>query len=308
METRKLECFVTIVDQGSITRAAGVLHMAQPALSQQVASLEAELKQTLLIRSKQGVRPTAAGSTLYRHAMTILPMIERTREAVASSGEAPSGRVSIGIAPYSMAAMLVPDIIAAVHARYPGILLHLTEIHGGVLSEAVRNRLLDIALVYEPGEVSGIHFTTVRTEALSLIGPRDTLEGRDEVTFEELTTLPLLLPERNHTIRQLLDAEAERTGRQLTVRAEVESVSVLARMVDIGLGYTVMPRSAALTHLAGVDCHMARLVNPTIGTRFALCTADGDPLSDAVAAVLATIREHFSQPLTRNETQSKRQK
>ena len=295
METRKLECFVTIVDLGSITKAAGVLHMAQPALSQQVASLESELKQTLLIRSKQGVRPTAAGLTLYRHAMTILPMIERTREAVASSGGAPSGRVSIAIAPYSMAATLVPGIMTAVHARFPGIVLHLTEIHGGVLSDAVRNRVLDIALVYEPGRLPGIQFTTLLTEGLFVVGSSAALAGRDAVTFTELTELPLLLPERNHTLRQLLEKQSERAGLPLNVVAEIESVSVLAHLIGVGLGYTVMPRSAARTHLSGVDYRAVRLIEPAIDVRFSLCTTENEPLSEAAAAVLVTIREYFLQ-------------
>ena len=68
MDTRRLYSFVRIVDAGSITRAADILHIAQPALSQQMTSLETQFGQQLLIRSKQGVEPTDAGHALYRHA------------------------------------------------------------------------------------------------------------------------------------------------------------------------------------------------------------------------------------------------
>ncbi|MDQ5861185.1 MAG: LysR family transcriptional regulator, partial [Actinomycetota bacterium] len=117
MDTRKLAYFVKIVDSGSITKAAAALHVAQPALSQQVSALETELKQRLLIRSKQGVQPTAAGHTLYRHAQTILRLVDQARQDVASSGAAPAGRVSIAIAPYSMASSLTPRIISEVARR-----------------------------------------------------------------------------------------------------------------------------------------------------------------------------------------------
>ncbi len=83
MDTRKLAYFVQIVDSGSITKAAAALHVAQPALSQQVSALENELKQRLLIRSKQGVKPTAAGHTLYRHAQSILRLVDQARQDVA---------------------------------------------------------------------------------------------------------------------------------------------------------------------------------------------------------------------------------
>lgn len=68
MNFRRLKYFVKIVDIGSLTQAAEVLHIAQPALSQQVATLEGELNQQLLIRTKRGVTPTGAGKILYTHA------------------------------------------------------------------------------------------------------------------------------------------------------------------------------------------------------------------------------------------------
>ena len=65
MNLRRLKYFVKIVDIGSLTQAAEVLHIAQPALSQQVATLEGEMDQQLLIRPKRGVTPTEAGNSLY---------------------------------------------------------------------------------------------------------------------------------------------------------------------------------------------------------------------------------------------------
>ncbi|KAA6001997.1 LysR family transcriptional regulator [Pantoea sp. M_5] len=94
MNLRRLKYFVKIVDIGSLTQAAEVLHIAQPALSQQVATLENELDQQLLIRTKRGVTPTEAGKILYGHARTILRTTEilcenrRYRQSDAGSGSA----------------------------------------------------------------------------------------------------------------------------------------------------------------------------------------------------------------------------
>ncbi|MGI3198941.1 LysR family transcriptional regulator [Streptomyces sp. GLT-R25] len=92
MDTRRLYSFVKIVDAGSITRAADILHIAQPALSQQLSALEAQFKQQLLIRSKRGVAPTEAGRALYRHAQLILRQIDLAHAAVDISGRAPCGQ------------------------------------------------------------------------------------------------------------------------------------------------------------------------------------------------------------------------
>jgi DNA-binding transcriptional LysR family regulator len=86
MNLRRLKYYVKIVDIGSLTQAAEVLHIAQPALSQQLAALEGELDQQLLIRTKRGVTPTEAGKILYSHAQTILRQCEQAQSAVDNAG------------------------------------------------------------------------------------------------------------------------------------------------------------------------------------------------------------------------------
>lgn len=85
MNLRRLKYFVKIVDTGSLTRASEVLHIAQPALSQQIATLEGEFNQQLLIRTKRGVSPTDAGQVLYQHATSILKQCEFAMVAVSST-------------------------------------------------------------------------------------------------------------------------------------------------------------------------------------------------------------------------------
>ncbi|ACT06371.1 HTH-type transcriptional regulator CatM [Dickeya dianthicola] len=82
MNLRRLKYFVKIVDIGSLTQAAEMLHIAQPALSQQVATLESEMEKQLLVRSRRGVTPTEAGKILYSHAQTILNQCEQAKHAV----------------------------------------------------------------------------------------------------------------------------------------------------------------------------------------------------------------------------------
>ncbi|MDT0171131.1 nitrogen assimilation transcriptional regulator NAC [Pseudarthrobacter sp. BRE9] len=301
MDTRKLAYFVKIVDSGSITKAAAALHVAQPALSQQVSALENELKQRLLIRSKQGVEPTAAGHTLYRHAQTILRLVEQARVDVAASGAAPSGRVSIAIAPYSMASSLTPRIISEVGRRYPDIVLHLTEIYGGVLSEAIKNGRLDMALIYEPGPIRGVQFTTLIVEDLYLIvNPRRELPvaaDAETITLEEAAAMGLFLPEQIHTLRQVVQAGIESKGMKLKLVGEVESVPSLTRLLRTDLGATILPKSAADALFHEEDFRVLRIVDPALQCKIALCTPDHEPLSEAGSAVLLVLKEMLQEML-----------
>lgn len=304
VDTRKLAYFVAIVDAGSITRAAAALHVAQPALSQQLSGLESDLKQRLLIRSKQGVTPTAAGNTLYRHAQAILRQVEQAQNDVAASGAAPSGRVSIAIAPYSMASSLAPQIIAAVNERYPDITLHLTEIYGGVLSEAIKNGRLDMALIYEPGKIRGVQFTTMIVEDLHfVVGPGAELDpGASEVSLAEVARHPLFLAEKIHTLRQIVERAMASKSLELTLAAEVESVPALTRLLRAGMGATIMPRSAADALFHEEDFRILRIVEPEMQCRMALCTADHEPLSEAASAVLLILKEMLQEMLSRKYT------
>ncbi|GAA1779163.1 LysR substrate-binding domain-containing protein [Pseudarthrobacter sulfonivorans] len=303
MDTRKLAYFVKIVDSGSITKAAAALHVAQPALSQQVSALETELKQRLLIRSKQGVQPTAAGHTLYRHAQTILRLVEQARQDVASSGAAPAGRVSIAIAPYSMASSLTPRIIGEVARRYPDIVLHLTEIYGGVLSEAIKNGRLDMALIYEPGPIRGVQFTTMIVEDLHLVvngkGPLAVEAGESgDITLEQAARFGLFLPEQNHTLRQVIEAGMRDKGLSLRLVGEVESVPSLTRLLRADMGATILPKSAADALFHEEDFRVLRIVEPGLQCKIALCTPDHEPLSEAASAVLMVLKEMLQEMLS----------
>lgn len=156
MNFRRLKYFVKIVDIGSLTQAAEVLHIAQPALSQQVATLEGELDQQLLIRTKRGVTPTEAGKVLYTHARTILRQCEQAQLAVNNVGQSLSGQVSIGLAPGTAASSITMPLLQTVRAELPDVLVYLHENSGAVLNDKLLSGQLDMAVLYERSPVAGI--------------------------------------------------------------------------------------------------------------------------------------------------------
>ncbi|WP_405905487.1 MULTISPECIES: nitrogen assimilation transcriptional regulator NAC [unclassified Streptomyces] len=288
MDTRRLYSFVKIVDAGSITRAADILHIAQPALSQQVSTLETQFKQQLLIRSKRGVAPTEAGRALYRHAQLILRQLELAQAAVDVSGRAPAGSVSVGLAPYSTGAALALPLLRAVRERYPDIVLHINENFGGVISEAIMTGRMDMAFIYGAGPLRGVQFEPMRTEDLYLIGAPGTAASAlpgDDVSITELADVGLLLPSRIHTIRQVVDAAFRHASLEPRVVGEIESVLTLTSAIGAGLGATVLPWSAAQAILDVRKLVVRRITDPAIEVKLSLCTSDHQPLSEPALAV-----------------------
>lgn len=293
MDTRRLYSFVRVVDAGSITRAADLLHIAQPALSQQMTALESLFGQQLLSRSKQGVEPTEAGRVLYRHARVILRQLEQAQADVEVVGRELAGGVSVGLAPYSTVNALAFPLLSAVRARYPRVLLHINENFGGVLSEALMTGRMDMALLYESGPIRGVDFERLLTEELVVVAP-DGIDlparAEDAVTMADLADVPLLLPGPTHTIRRVVDQAFAQASSAANVVGEVESVPLMARAVRGGLGATVLPRSVARRMIGGSELHQRHLT-PALEVQVSLGTASGQTLSRAAEAVRELLRE-----------------
>ncbi len=288
VDTRRLQSFVKIIDTGSLTRAADVLHIAQPALSQQIAALEQQFGQRLLIRSKRGVTPTEAGRALYRHAQLILRQVAQAQSDVAQSGSQLSGSVSVGLAPYSTGAILAVPLLRLVRARYPNIVLHINENFGGVISEMVMTGRMDLALIYDPGVIRGVKFKPMFVESLFLVAPKSTEISSgtsDTVPLSALAELPLMLPSRIHTIRQAVDAAFARARINNKLIAEIESVATLASAIDAGVGATILPWSSARQVAASEGALLRRIVRPGIEVKVSLCTPDQLTVSDPALAV-----------------------
>ena len=298
MDTRRLSAFVKIVDTGSLTRAADNLHVAQPALSQQVAALEAHFRQRLLIRSKRGVVPTEAGRALYRHAQIILRQLSQAQTDVGQSTQAVAGAVSLGLAPYSAGAALALPLLQLVRTRFPGIVLHINENFGGVISELVMTGKMDMALIYQSGPIRGVKFEPMFEEELFLLSSRRIASGQDrDVSLVALEGVPLLLPSRIHTIRKLVDSAFERAGIVANLVAEIESAATLASAVDSGIGATILPWSSASAiadsqrRANGRELYISRITEPSLTARVSICTPDHLAMSDAALAVHALILE-----------------
>lgn len=294
MDTRRLAYYVTIVDCGTITRAAEILHIAQPALSQHVSALENEFGQQLLVRSRKGVVPTAAGRSLYRYAQGILRLEESVRDEINSEALSPAGAVTIGLAGYSLASTLVVPILQTIRSRYPRIVTRVVETLTVVHSQALKMGQLDAAIIYDPGLIRGVRFERVSVDELYLVAPPWLdLPGAtdDEVPLASMASLQFMLPNRTHTMRKLLEQSFRQAGLELDVVIEMDSTRPLADAIQLGLGVTVLPKAAAEASFPRETFSLRRIVDPSLTMTLALATPDHHPLSSAAEAVVDILRE-----------------
>lgn len=277
---------------GSLTQASEVLHIAQPALSQQLATLESEFGQQLLLRTQKGVEATAAGRVLYAHAQTILRQFEQAREDVRNAGLQLAGQVSVGLATGTAASALALPLLREVHRRHPGIVLRISENLGTAFCDVVRCGRMDMAVFYSAERaMQGLSFEPILDEEMFVVAPANLLDGRDEVALVDLQTVDLLLPRPGNPLRKRLDqafASARVVPRVVT---EVESSTMLSAAVGSGLGATILPASAARGVAAEARARLLRIVSPCIEMPLALCGSDHLPMSESAQAVKAILLE-----------------
>ena len=296
MNLRRLKYFVKIVDIGSLTQAADVLHIAQPALSQQIATLEGEFRQQLLVRTKRGVTPTEAGQILYRHAQIILRQIEQAHSDVNNIGRSLSGQVSVGLAPGTAASALALPLLKAVRARHPAILLYLNENFGTTLSELVMSGRMDMAVLYAGKTgVHGLSYRLLLKEPLFLVAPRSDSAPLSEIELAQLNNRDLLLPRPYNYLRKYVDEAFASLNLKPNVVAEIESAATLTAAIAAGLGATILPESAARVMANSIQTTLCRIVAPSIEAPLALCESDHLPLSEPAQAVKDIILELFEQ-------------
>ncbi|WP_216851273.1 nitrogen assimilation transcriptional regulator NAC [Acidisphaera sp. L21] len=288
MNFKRLKYFAKIVDVGSLTQAADLLHIAQPALSQQISTLEGEVHQKLLVRTQRGVTPTEAGKALYRHAQVILRQCEQAQLDMTAVSRGVSGPVSVGLAPGTAATTLALPLLRQVRALHPGITLYLNENYGTTLSELIMNGRMDLAVLYGNRAIHGLSFLPLLDEALFLVGPSATAAP---VRLAELAGVELFLPRPYNIVRKLVDEHFARAGMVPRVVAEIESAATLAAIIADGLGLTILPASMAREVVGPRHAWCRRIVDPVIEAPLTLCQSDHLPLSEPAEVVKAMLME-----------------
>lgn len=301
MDIADLRDFITVVDCGSLTRAAAKLYVSQPAISQRVAQLEGELGVRLLERGPRGTAPTPSGRTLYREAQQLVRQFDRLVGDVREGGAQVHGSVAVGL-PTTVAVRLAPALFAWTRERFPGVHLQLFESMSGYIQELLAVGRLDLAVLFRHDGTERPEETPLYAEDLYLLGSAPSLSTpeADGVGVPELRGIPLVVPGDRSGLRSLIDRACAARGLQPSVVADVDSLGAMLRIAGSGEACTILPLSSA-TDLAagaagdgagGTGLEVRRIHSPVIERRASVINAlQHYQPREAVAAVRQGIAE-----------------
>lgn len=291
MDTHRLKYFLRVAEEGSITNAAKLLGIAQPALSRQIKLLEEELGVALFNRNRRGVELTEDGERLRSSTAGPLRHLELAVQYVGS----PLARLDRGMRlglPETVVSVLAAPLIASLATVFPSVSFAVTVGSTDRLVEAMLKGSVDVAMI-NPVPDDRVFYRELVTEDLVVMGGPDSgLERENPVTFKELVTLPLVIPRSPIGIGNLLENAALRTKVTISYRTTTDSLLVTKDLIEAGLVYGVLPVSACSREIADGRICFAPLTDPPLTHHLGVAaTAALDLPREFVAKVGDTLRE-----------------
>ncbi|WP_194814347.1 hydrogen peroxide-inducible genes activator [Nocardia sp. XZ_19_385] len=273
----QLRAFVAVAEYRHFGTAAARLGVSQPTLSQALAALENGLGLQLIERSTRRVLVTAEGTRLLPQATATLEAADRF--VASATGDGLGGTLRMGIIP-TVAPYVLPALLPELRRRVPALAPQVIEDQTARLLDGLRTGVLDVALLALPADAPGLTEIPLYTEEFVLVTPRGhELAGREDIAASALDTLPLLLLDEGHCLRdQTLEfcrSSDTRPGSVGDTRAA--SLTTVVQCVAGGLGVTLIPEMAVAAETARGTLDTARFANPAparaLGLTFRASTA-----------------------------------
>lgn len=293
MDIRRLRYFVAVCDNGSVSRAASAIGIAQPALTRQIKLLEGELGVTLFTRSGRGAVPTEAGTYLVsearRHLDSLDSLVDHLREHFSGS----PARVTLGICP-TIVPLFLDHIGEALRQGQGAAALNVIEAYSGDLRNLMQAGRLDLALTYSPPEPGNLRITNLLSERLVLAS--QDVPDKPTLSLEDIDTMKLILPSRIHQLRRIIDTVCSERHHPLVPALELDSLTAVKALVGDGTGEyaTILPYHSVAGD-AAEGLYETRIIDePGMVRTIALLQPEltGDGIPDGLAdSILARARQ-----------------
>ena len=248
MDLKAIDCFRTVAELGSISRASAYLRLAQPALSRIVQKLEHSLGVELLQRSSTGVTPTEAGRVLLERTAGLESSLAEIASEVSGYASDVQGPLRVGVPP--MTNLIMPDLLRAYTEAHPRVKFHVHEGYSADMVDGLLDESIDVVVAETPSHAPReLTLLPLWVEPLRLFGPTAAAETApfDSVsaTLADALQLPLILPSSRYAIRKLIEQVASREHLRVTPHLEVDGPEMIFSLVRSGLGFTIMPGAGA---------------------------------------------------------------
>jgi len=289
VELRQLTALVTVAEVGSVTKAAKLLHVVQPAVTRQIRILEEEFGVPLFERTRNGMVPTPAAEALIVRARRALHELERARAELRPEPGEVTGIVSVGLLE-SVLDVLAQPLTDAVAQHYPGIELRLLAGYSGHLQQWLDTGEVDLSLLYNLGNTPSLSVIPLLRERLWVVAPPDAgLAADSPVPWATALAHPLVLPVSGHGLRALVDRARSAVPVEPRITVQTNSMILQKKLVLAGHGWTVLPAAGVAADVASGLLSGAPLTEPDVERSVVLGLPRGTRVPAPVDAVATSL-------------------
>jgi len=253
MEIHQLRYFVAVADEGSFSRAAAKVRVAQPSLSQQIRKLEAEVGQPLFDRLPRSVVLTEAGRCLIDYARQILASIGDARRSIDELKDEVSGRLAVGAIP-TIAPYILPELVGKFQKQYPEVTLEIVEDVTDGITRRVEAGELDVALASTCQQSPTLRRESLGNEPLLALVPEGhPLAKKTLVELDDLKSQRFLLLHEMHCLSQQVHHLLESRRLRPEIALAGSQLGTIANMVAAEIGVSIVPQMM-VKHRATSGC------------------------------------------------------
>jgi len=289
IKLRQLQAFVSVYRLGSLTRAAGQLHITQPAASVAIRQLEESIGMRLFDRTTRSLRPTAAAHEAITRAERILRELTELERGFDDVARRRHGRLELGASP-AVASSLVPAALVEFRERFPAVAVKLHDLAPEDLIGAVANETVELSIGTPPGPSAEVGLAPLIADRVCVICNIDSpLARRRKIAWSEITAHPTVTVKKGSGIRSLIDDTMARIGLRFEPAYEVSYLSTALSLTRHGLGISVLPSYFTRYFYSG-RLVAIRLVDPVVTRSLSIATRKGASLSPAAESFVALLK------------------
>lgn len=289
LDLATLRLFVSVVDEGSLTAGAELFGISLAAASKRISELESHVGTTLLVRSKKGVVPTAAGHTLKRHAMETVARLEQLCMTMNDFQKGTFGHLSLW-ANTSAFAHFLPSVLSEYLRRFPQVRVDLEDVLSEDAARAVAQGVTELAVIGENTPTEGLETLVCETDELVLVtGAHHPLVGEGPVNFSAILEHDIVGMNRSTSLIRQIQLMAAAIGKSLNMRVQVRSFDAMCKMVSAGVGVAILPRHSAMPHAPALNLVIQRIDGMWTSRRLILAMRSRQSLSKPAADFVALV-------------------
>ncbi|MEA2175148.1 MAG: hypothetical protein QOD00_2740 [Blastocatellia bacterium] len=296
MELTQLEFFISVVEEGSFSKAALRVFRTQPAVSIAIRRLEDEVGAPLFERSQKTPRLTEAGELLFDYAKRMLALRDQAQQVVAELRTFQRGRVRIG-ANESTSLYLLPQLILRYREQHPNVKVEIYRHVSERLPREVLDHNVDFALLaFEPEDGDLQSFPILRDELILIMYPEHRLAAREALTVKELGQESFLAHNVKTASRHKVIEVFAQEHTPLNITLELATVETIKRFVQQQIGLAFVPRMCVREELERGTLATVTVRGLTYRRTLWATHRRGMTFSHAAAAFLEVLRHHEKTP------------